>query len=197
MPSLVAPVVAPGTLSSRAQPHLCTTTPTGAVLDLRPWVADDAPAVAAVYDDPAVQRWHVRSMTLPEARAWVVARGDLWTTESGAEWAVTAGGELVGRCGLNYLDLDAGVGTVAYWVAPAARRRGIATAALRAVVRWAFDEAGLQRLVLDHSTHNAASCTVAEGAGFACEGTERASVRHADGWHDMHRHALLRTDDPR
>lgn len=30
--------------------------------------------------------------------------------------------------------------------------------------------------------------------GFAVEGTLRGSGRHADGWHDMHLHARLRTD---
>ena len=44
-----------------------------------------------------------------------------------------------------------------------------------------------------HSTANAASCRVAEKAGFAPEGVLRQSVRHLDGWHDMHLHARVAT----
>ncbi|MET7707718.1 GNAT family protein [Micromonospora sp. NPDC005413] len=52
----------------------------------------------------------------------------------------------------------------------------------------------LHRLALEHSTANTASCRVATRAGFRAEGVLRGSVRHADGWHDMHLHALLATD---
>ncbi|MGY2127682.1 GNAT family N-acetyltransferase [Blastococcus sp. SYSU DS0617] len=54
----------------------------------------------------------------------------------------------------------------------------------------AFD-LGLQRLELQHSTRNRASCRVAEKTGFDLEGTKRRAGLHQDGWHDMHLHARL------
>jgi ribosomal-protein-alanine N-acetyltransferase len=59
---------------------------------------------------------------------------------------------------------------------------------------WAFDTVGLNRLFLQHSTANPGSCRVAGKAGFGLEGTLRRSMLHADGWHDVHLHARLRTD---
>ena len=42
---------------------------------------------------------------------------------------------------------------------------------------------------------NPASCRVAVKAGFREEGVRRGAALHADGWHDMHVHALLADDD--
>ena len=65
---------------------------------------------------------------------------------------------------------------------------------LRALARWSFDTLGLHRLFLLHSTANLASCRVAAKTAFGVEGTLRNSLLHADGWHDAHLHARLRTD---
>jgi RimJ/RimL family protein N-acetyltransferase len=50
---------------------------------------------------------------------------------------------------------------------------------------------------INHSTQNPASCRVAEGAGYLAEGVKRSEALHADGWHDMHQHARIATDDSR
>lgn len=188
MPVLVAPALPPGTLTGRPQPVL------GADgLVLRPWSEEDVDAVVAAYADPGIQRWHVRSMTPDEAAAWIVARNHLWVSETGAEWAVTEGGRLVGRAGLNHLNMTDGVGNLAYWVVPEARGRRVAPRAVELVTGWAFG-VGVPRLQLEHSTRNVASCRVAERSGFVVEGTLRSHWVHADGRHDMHLHARLRPD---
>jgi RimJ/RimL family protein N-acetyltransferase len=92
------------------------------------------------------------------------------------------------------LELFHGQGEAAYWVIPAARGRGIAFAALSAMTQWLFDEVGLHRIALVHSTRNEPSCRVATKAGFALEGTLRGDLLHADGWHDVHLHARLQHD---
>jgi RimJ/RimL family protein N-acetyltransferase len=75
---------------------------------------------------------------------------------------------------------------------PAARGRGVASVALAAMCRWAFDDLGLHRLDLVHSEHNPASCAVATRNGFEHEGLMRHFGLHDDGWHDYHRHARIR-----
>jgi ribosomal-protein-alanine N-acetyltransferase len=187
VPQLVDPIVPAGRLNRLPQPVL-----TVDELVLRPWRGDDVPAVVAAYQDPEIQRWHVRSMTESEAGAWVLSWADKWRTETGAEWAVVEQNTVVGRTGLRALDLAEGHGEAAYWVTPLARGRGVAARAANAVSEWMFAEVGLNRIELEHSTANVASCRVALAAGFASEGTRRRAVRHADGWHDMHQHARLR-----
>lgn len=187
MPSFLSPVVPPGRLSGMDQPHLDA----GLVL-LRPWRTEDVPAVVAAYEDPAIQRWHCRSMTWVEAQQWVADAHQGWADETSASWAVTSPDGLAGRLSLRPHLAD-GWAEAAYWVVPAARGRGIAPLALRTVTPWALDTLGLHRLELEHSTRNPASCRVAVKAGFEIEGTKRSHTQHRDGWHDMHLHA--RTGD--
>jgi RimJ/RimL family protein N-acetyltransferase len=183
---LIGPALPAGRLAELRHPTLDL-----GDLILRPWRHDDVPALVAAMADPAIQRWHVRSLTEVEARDWIDQWTDRWAAETGVGWAITDGGEAVGQIALRTLNLIDGVATISYWVAPAARGRGAAPRSLSAISAWSFDELGLHRLELNHSTLNHASCRVAEKAGFAAEGTERSSALHADGWHDMHHHARI------
>lgn len=189
MPLLVSPVLAPGVLARRPQPDI-----DAGDLRLRPWQPDDRPAVLAGYADPAIRRWHCRSMTDGEARDWIDSWPHRWRQETGAGWAVTDPSGVVGQISLRHLDLAEGVAEVSYWVLPVARGRGVAPRALAAMTAWSLAELGLHRVWLRHSTRNPASCRVAERAGFAAEGTNRGAAWHADGWHDMHVHARVDGD---
>ena len=189
MPELAPPAVPAGSLASLTQPEL-----RGDGVALRPWREQDRSAVVAAYADPAIQRWHCRSMTDDEARDWIATWPKRWRAESGAGWAVVRDGEVAGQIALRQLYLPAGLAEVSYWVLPAARGERIAPRALAALTAWSFDVLGLHRIELRHSTANLPSCRVAQRARFTEEGTLRADARHADGWHDMHLHARLDTD---
>jgi RimJ/RimL family protein N-acetyltransferase len=65
------------------------------------------------------------------------------------------------------------VGGLGYWVVPAARGRGVATAAVRLVVPWAFEALDLWRLEAWVEPGNPASQRVLAGAGFQPEGRLR------------------------
>lgn len=187
MPDLIEPVLAPGRMRAAPQPTL-----RAQGLTLRPWEAGDAHAVHEAYQDPAIRRWHVRSLVdLAEAEELIRSWAGRWQQEAGADWAIIDGGLVVGRVGLKRLYPWDGLAELAYWVSPSARGRRTATRAVSAVSRWALDVFGFHRLELIHSTANHASCRVADRAGFALEGTMRGRSQHADGWHDMHLHARL------
>lgn len=189
MPSLVASVLVAGSLATLDQPEIRA----DGVL-LRPWLTADRDAVVAGYADPAIQRWHCRSMDESEAAAWIAGWSGRWAAETGAGWAVVDTGEVAGQISLRRIDLAEAVAEISYWVLPEFRGRRIAPRGLAALTGWAFGTLGLHRLELNHSTANPASCRVAEQAGYPAEGVKRAEARHADGWHDMHQHARLATD---
>ena len=186
-PMLAGPAVDPDVFAS-PQPELDT----GDGLRLRRWTREDAPALRAAYADPAIQRWHVRSLASDEeARDVAVGWAERWAGATGASWAVVDHDDrLRGRVALRDLSLHDGSAEVAYWTVAEARGRRVAPRALRAATRWAFD-AGFHRLWLEHSTGNAASCRAAVTAGFDPEGVRRSAVLHTDGWHDMHAHARI------
>jgi len=188
MPSIVPPVVPSGRLSAADQPTITT----GGGLELRPWTKRDAPLFYAARQDPGVRRWSMRGIdSVSEAEELIASFGQGWKAERSAAWAIERDAQLLGHVGLRTISLEDGVAECAYWVLPAARGQGVAPASLRALSDWCFETAGLHRIELYHSTRNPASCQVAEKTGYALEGTLREALRHEDGWHDMHLHALL------
>jgi len=193
VPLLIEPVLPAGTFRAETQPCL--------ILDdrlvLRPWCAEDVEAVEAAFACPVIQRWHVRRIDgEDEARTWIADWEQRWAAETAASWAVVDARDdrAVGQVGLRTISLFEASAQLSYWVLPSVRGAGIASGAVAALTRWAFGTVRLNRLSLLHSTANAASCRVADKAGYGLEGTLRSSMLHVDGWHDVHVHARLKSD---
>ena len=74
-----------------------------------------------------------------------------------------------------------------YWLSAAANGRGLATAAVRDMIRVAFEELGLHRLEAGILLHNVRSQRVLERNGFARFGVAPAYLNIAGEWQD---HAL-------
>ncbi|WUH59540.1 GNAT family N-acetyltransferase [Streptomyces sp. NBC_00441] len=188
MPSLVPAVMPSGTLNTADQPSLSC----GSDMLLRPWLPSDAAAVARVFQDPAIQHWHLRRAdSEDEAREWIEQWRRGWASETACHWAVVGGDDetLLGRVSLQSIIMAGGQAEISYWTAPEARGKGVCSRAVARVTSWALEDAGFNRLELGHSTANAASCRVAEKTGYTLEGVRRRALLHADGWHDMHLHA--------
>lgn len=194
MPKTVSPVISAGRMATMVQPVI----EAGGGLRLRPWHGRDARILLAAYTDPAIRRFHLRSFaSVDEATAFIAGAREGWQQEKFANWAVVLGndpdgGRVVGRVGLSYVDLEAGLAEISYWVLPDERGRGASRAAVSALTDWSFDELGVHRLEIMHSSENLASCAVATRAGFEAEGTLRSYQLHDDGWHDMHLHSRIR-----
>ncbi|GIG21348.1 acetyltransferase [Cellulomonas chitinilytica] len=187
MPYSTTPIVPPGRMSAAPQPTLVA-----GDLVLRPWTPDDWPVVVAAHADPAIRYWHARILTDEAGAAeWIAQRSGAWGEETGAEWAVSDGSTILGRVAIYHLDLHDGVGEIGYWVLPEARGRGVATRAGAAAVDWAFGTLGIERVQLEHSALNTASCEVARRLGMPLEGVLRAHLLHSDGRHDTHLHGRV------
>ena len=89
---------------------------------------------------------------------------------------VDSEGETVGACGLIVSDREAELG---YWIGAPFRGAGHAAAAARAAVRFAFGEAGLDRVVALPLAENSASRRVLENAGLRLVGLQPAEARWA------------------
>lgn len=75
-------------------------------------------------------------------------------------------GEVVGHISLKDVDRERGEAEVGYWVGRPYWGRGYASAAVREIVTFAFEELGLRRLYAHVLAHNPASGRVLEKAGF-------------------------------
>lgn len=89
--------------------------------------------------------------------------------------------------------LDEGRAGIGYWISPAQRRRGYATAALRMLVGWASAIEGVERLELVVEPWNEGSWRAAEAAGFVREGLLRRWERVGGVSRDMYMYAYLPT----
>ena len=117
---------------------------------------------------PALERFTTGNPGRARSRAGPgVATGARATTPPGCSFD---GAEWVGSLSIHRIDRDQGDGEIGYWIALAARGRGLAGRAAAAACRWAFADLGLHRIQLFHAVENVASARVAEKAGFTCEG---------------------------
>ena len=144
---------------------------TDGVVTLRPWRPEESGWYAAQAADPEILRFTAEPAGLTED-AVRAAIEDMYATRAHAGLVMTdaATGALLGNAGLAPGD-GPGVGAVAYWVAPAARGRGVATRAVRLLVAYAW-ELGLDRVTLWARADNTGSRRVAERAGFRLDRVE-------------------------
>jgi RimJ/RimL family protein N-acetyltransferase len=159
----------------------CAATPAATALLLRPWCAEDVPALVAAFRDPALRRWGAPPMAdEADGLRWVRAQQAGSAEGERFAFAVTEavpGGstaQVVGNVVLKEIAPGKPCAEVGYWTVATARGRGIAPRALEAVTTWAFDAFrtdGLKRLELLHQVDNPASCRVAEKSGYPHERT--------------------------
>lgn len=90
-------------------------------------------------------------------------------------WAISpkAWGELIGFCGFWSSGEDGRVGELLYGIATPYWGEGLATEAARALIRYGFEEIGLDRIIAGADTENAASLRVMEKAGMIHDGRDR------------------------
>ena len=162
-------------------------------LTLRPWIAEDVATLELIADDPQIATWNPLRKPDDTIAAWVLRRG-IW--DDHMSWAVvTASDDLAGSVSIFQFDNASANAQIGYWTAPDHRGQGIAGRAVQRAIDAAFEMLPLERMSLFHAVSNAASCRVADKAGFTLEGTTRKSWRYPDGQlHDEHVHGRLRSD---
>jgi ribosomal-protein-alanine N-acetyltransferase len=146
-------------------------------LTLRAFTLADAGSVTEACQDPEIPRWTAVPSPYgePDARRWITAHDRRRTAGEAIELAVVAPeGALLACVGIDPVDWANRRGELGYWVARPARRRGVATRAVRILSRWGLESLGLERLELLAHPGNVASQRVAERAGFTREGLLRS-----------------------
>jgi RimJ/RimL family protein N-acetyltransferase len=141
---------------------------------LVPFGAQHLAAFAPLTRDPDVLRY-TRFPDPPEEgfpREWLARYDAGRATQTKEAWAIEdPGGALLGVTLAVDIDRAAGTAELGYLVDPAARGRGIATAAVALLTDWAQDE-GLTRLTLLIDATNAGSRRVAERTGYVLAGID-------------------------
>jgi len=166
----------------------------------RPVTLDDAPVLSELLraNRDFLAPWEpIRSdhyVTADGQRA--VLRAALEQCEQGSTLAhvILDSGRVVGRITLNGIVRGAFQScSVGYWVGAADNGRGLATAAVRDVMRVAFEDLGLHRVQAETLLLNVRSQHVLERVGFVRFGVAPAYLKIAGRWQD---HAIYQALSP-
>ena len=165
-------------------------------LVLRGLRADDAPSVTALIGDRRVSKW-LLSFPYPyppgAAANWIVRTQEAWTDGSGATFAITSGGALLGAVGLRLVPRHDHA-ELGYWLGVPYWGKGFAAEAGRAVVKWGFRHFRLRRIYGQYLGTNHASGRVMEEIGMIREGVRRKHIRKGGRWYDAHQFGILREE---
>lgn len=166
---------------------------------LRPY--DDADAgdmVAAAQESlHEVGRWMPwchPDYSLADAEQWIATTQAGHRDRSMFDFAVLADGIYSGGCGVNQIRPLDRVANVGYWVRTSLTGRGIATAATKQVIDWAFAETDLVRLEIVVAVGNVASQRVAEKLGAVREAVLRKRVVASGESVDGMMYSIIRED---
>lgn len=168
---------------------------------LRPFRDPDTDGLVAGCGDPLTRRflpYLPDPYTVADAHWWISEGTAANWDRGGAAYAIAdpASDRLLGGIGVDHVVPARGQGEIGYWLAPWARGRGIATAAVRALAERALTH-GFARLELLTEQENTASQRVALASGFQREGVRRGAGSRPDGSrHDLVAWARLAGDPP-
>ncbi len=165
---------------------------------LREWFASDAPALAKILNDGEAHKF-LSDLPLPYTAAdaaWFINHCLNAPKDKTYQFAIVADGKLAGnisaeRGAKNIQRLSAELG---YYVARPLWGRGIATAAVKAIAKYIFENTDIVRLTAEVFAENAASARVLEKCGFRREGTLKSALVKYGKLHDAYIYALLKDE---
>jgi ribosomal-protein-serine acetyltransferase len=152
------------------------------VVRIRPYTVADAQAVwdAAVESSAELLPWMAWFHTgyhLRESRSWLEMQVAAFRMGTSYEFAIESDdGRYLGGCGINQIDPLNRRANLGYWVRTSESRRGVATAAAKLAIAWAFKHTDFVRIEIVAATANIASQRVAERTGAQREGVLRSRL---------------------
>ena len=167
-------------------------------LILRPFRIEDAAEVQRLAGDYAVAATTLRIPHPYEDgmfEQWFATLGPAFEKGEQIALAITAreNGALFGAIGLT-LDAANQGAEIGYWIGKPYWGRGYATEAARALVRFGFEQLGLNRISARHFAHNPASGRVLQKAGLRREGYLPQAIRKWDQFVDLVLYGVVRQD---
>lgn len=161
------------------------------------WLTEaDLPALFEIFGDPVVMRWFgLRTLAdLDAARSLLDDIHEGFRSRRLFQWGVEAEGALVGTCTLAGLDPQNRRAELGFALGRAHWGQGHMSAALPAVLDFAFEGLGLHRVFADTDPRNVASMRHLERLGFVREGYMREHYLVEGEWQDAVMYGLLTED---
>ena len=154
----------------------------------------DAADVFVFSSDPVVQKYNAEPTTdIAEAEELIRAYNAEYEKKDGVIWGITRQGidTVIGMIGFHYWSVH-NRAMLGYDLAHEFWGRGIGSEASRRVIRFGFENMGLNRIEAPTIEDNYESVRMLEKLGFTCEGIRREYSLEEDGkYHGSAMYALL------
>jgi RimJ/RimL family protein N-acetyltransferase len=169
-------------------------------LILREITASDAEAIFRVRGDIRVTRLNsgkpMESIT--EARDLIDKSRRAFLDQRRIDWGIVLKSApqlgLIGRVGFNYWLKQDRRASIGYDLAYIYWGNGIMTEAVRAILKFGFEQMNLNRVEADAAAENVGSIRVLEKTGFQREGLQQEQYFEWDEFHDLVLFAVLRKE---
>ena len=126
-----------------------------------------------------------------DTRAFIRATQAQVSQNNGAQLAIKVQGSIVGVVGHHQIDWRNRLTSLGYWVGEAYQGRGLVSAACRALIAHAFDDARLNRVEIRCAVGNVKSRAIPQRLGFRQEGLLRDAEWLYDHFVDHVIYAML------
>lgn len=159
---------------------------------------DDLPQLIKWWNDPQAAALQA-VVVQPQPEATIVEKYRTWGANkdfTGAGFSIVAHEDdsLVGHVTLSGARVPTRAATLAISIGPEHWSRGLGTDALRVMVRYGFEELGLNRIGLGVWAYNDRAIAAYRKVGFVEEGRRRQMTFHAGQFHDEVLMGILRSE---
>ncbi|HOO56248.1 MAG TPA: GNAT family protein [bacterium] len=147
--------------------------------ELRPWM-----------------NWMADDYSMENTRYWTAASINNWDMGVEYNFLITEKetGVILGGCGLNIISQTNLIANLGYWVRTSRVGEGTATAVIKLLTGFAFNDLGFQRIEITIAVENEKSKRAAEKGGAELEGIMRNSHRLHGVSHDGYMFSIIPSD---
>lgn len=165
---------------------------------LRQMTLDDAADMYEYGSDPEMTRftsWETHR-SIDDARAFLQREVSGFEDQIGGSWGIVynADGKFIGAIGFSLRQPGCQVQEIGFHIARGYWGQGLMTECARAVIRFSFENLGVNRIQATCEPENIASTRVLEKCGMSYEGTLRDWQYSRGRWLDMRMYSVLRRE---
>jgi ribosomal-protein-serine acetyltransferase len=168
---------------------------------VRPLAPDDVASLYAAIRESidTVGRWMSwchPDYSVREAEEWIARCERNWEAKADREFGIfdAKSNEVLGCAGINQFNCVNNFANLGYWVRTSRVGRGVASAAVLLLAKFAFGELKLSRIEIVTQVDNVASRRVAEKVGCQFEGIARNRLLFKDQPYDAALYSLIPSD---